>query len=139
MNRQPTSRWASLTVMLCASLLAAHASADDTLFRERVAPIFEKHCVRCHNAADHKGGLSLATAEAVRKGGESGAVLVPSKPDASLLIQYVTGDKPEMPKNSPPLSAQQVAALREWIAAGAIWPADLALKDKQFEGQVWWS
>ena len=125
--------------LLCASLHAAHASADDTLFRERVAPIFEKHCIRCHNADEHKGGLSLATAEAVRKGGESGAVLVPSQPDASLLIQYVTGDKPEMPKKAPPLSAPQVAALREWIAAGATWPADITLKDKQFEGQVWWS
>ena len=124
---------------MCASLLAANASADDKLFRERVAPIFEQHCVRCHNADDPKGGLSLATADAARKGGESGAVLVPSKPDASLLVQFVTGDKPEMPKKSPPLSAQQVATLREWIAAGAAWPADAALKDKQFEGQVWWS
>ena len=139
MDRQPTSRWASLTVMLCAGLLTAHASADDTLFRERVAPIFETHCVRCHNAADHKGGLSLATSEAARKGGDSGAVLVPSKPDASLLIQYVTGDKPEMPKNAPPLSAPQVATLREWIVAGAVWPANVTLKDRQFEGQVWWS
>ncbi|MEK6260790.1 MAG: DUF1553 domain-containing protein [Planctomycetota bacterium] len=139
MDRPPTSPWTSQIALLCASLLAAHASADDKLFRERVAPIFEKHCIRCHNADERKGGLSLATAEAARRGGESGEVLVPSKPDASLLIQYVTGDKPEMPKKSPPLSARQVAALREWIAAGAAWPADVALQDKQFEGQVWWS
>ena len=125
--------------LLCASLLAAHASADDKLFRERVAPIFEKHCVRCHSADEHKGGLSLATAEAARQGGDSGAAFIAAKPDDSLIVQHVSGDKPEMPKNAPPLSVQQVATLREWIAAGAAWPADVALKDKQFEGQVWWS
>ncbi len=139
MNRPPTSQWTGRIWLLCISLLAARAAADDTLFRERVAPLFEKHCVRCHNADDHKGGLSLTTAEAARRGGDSGAVLVPTKPEASLLLQYVTGDKPEMPKNAPPLSAPQIATLREWIAAGAAWPVDVALKDKQFEGQVWWS
>ena len=125
--------------LLYASLLAAHASADDKLFRERVAPIFEKHCVRCHSADEHKGGLSLATAEAARQGGDSGAAFIAAKPDDSLIVQHVSGDKPEMPKNAPPLSAEQVAALREWIVGGAAWPADVALKDKQFEGQVWWS
>ena len=125
--------------LLCESLFAAHASADDKLFRERVTPIFEKHCVRCHSADEHKGGLSLATAEAARKGGDSGAAFIAAKPDDSLIVQHVSGDKPEMPKNAPPLSVQQVATLREWIAAGAAWPADVALKDKQFEGQVWWS
>ena len=125
--------------LLCESLFAAHASADDKLFRERVTPIFEKHCVRCHSADEHKGGLSLATAEAAHKGGDSGAAFIAAKPDDSLIVQHVSGDKPEMPKNAPPLSVQQVATLREWIAAGAAWPADVALKDKQFEGQVWWS
>ena len=139
MDKQPTSQWTSRVTLLCASLLAAQASADDKLFREKVAPIFEQHCVRCHNADEHKGGLSLATAESARKGGDSGAAFIATKPDDSLIVQHVSGDKPEMPKNAPPLSAQQVATLREWITTGAVWPTEIALKDKQFEGQVWWS
>ena len=119
--------------------LGHFAAADDTLFVERVAPIFEQHCIRCHNADEHKGGLSLVTAEATRKGGDSGAAFVSRKPADSLIVQHVSGDKPEMPKNAPPLSQQQIATLREWIAAGANWPERVTLKDKPFEGQTWWS
>ena len=115
------------------------AAAADKTFTERVAPIFEQHCVRCHNADEHKGGLSLVTSEAARKGGDSGAAFISTKPEDSLIVQHVSGDKPEMPKNAAPLSKQQIATLREWIAAGANWPAGVALKDKQFEGQTWWS
>jgi len=139
MNRPSNFRRTSLTTLLLASWFAVPASADDQLFRERIAPIFEKHCVRCHGGEEHKGGLSLATAEATRKGGDSGAAFIAAKPDDSLIVQHVSGDKPEMPKNAPPLSALQVAALREWIAGGAVWPAEVSLKDKQFEGQTWWS
>lgn len=110
-----------------------------SVFQETVAPILERHCVRCHNDEEHKGGLSLATSQAAIKGGDSGAALIPAKPADSLLLQYVEGDKPEMPKNSPPLSKAQVAALRDWIQSGAEWPASLTLRDKQFEGQTWWS
>ena len=104
-----------------------------------VATIFERHCVRCHNAEEHKGGLSLATNAAARRGGDSGAVLVPGKPVDSLLLQYVEGDKPEMPKNSPPLSKTEIEALRKWIEAGATWPENHVLQNRQFEGQTWWS
>ena len=114
-------------------------AADDRFFVERVAPIFETHCVRCHSAEEHKGGLSLSTGAAARVGGDSGTAFVSKKPDDSLIVQHVSGDKPEMPKNAPPLSRQQVATLREWITAGANWPADITLQNTQFAGQTWWS
>ncbi len=119
--------------------VTAVAAADDKTFTERVAPIFEQHCVRCHNADEHKGGLSLVMAEAARKGGDSGAAFISMKPDDSLIVQHVSGDKPEMPKNAAPLSQQQITTLREWIAAGASWPDGIALKDRQFDGKLWWS
>src|SRR5579871_2825971 len=120
----------SLSRSLVTGLLAVVAglaaadepSAGEGTFRDRVAPIFERHCVRCHNDEDRKGGLSLATADSARKGGDSGVSLIPANPDESLL-QYVVGNPPEMPKNAAPLSAEQVAALREWIKSGADWPA----------------
>ena len=137
--RSPRLHWTNLACLLLANLFATPASADDKVFRERVAPIFEKHCVRCHNSDEHKGGLSLSTADGARKGGDSGTAFVATKPDDSLIVQHISGDKPEMPKNAPPLSAQQIATLREWIMDGASWPVDVALKDRQFEGQTWWS
>jgi hypothetical protein len=114
-------------------------AASAKIFSEQVAPVLERHCVRCHSDEQHKGGLSLSTEQSLRKGGESGAAVVPKNAAESLLIQYIEGDKPEMPKNAPPLSKQEVAQLQNWINAGAAWPAGVTLKNKQFENQPWWS
>ena len=144
MNEVSRSRFSALLTVAWLALLASPVIAADSVpaksvFRDGVAPILERHCVRCHNDEDHKGGLSLATNQATRKGGDSGAAFVPTKPAESLLLQHVEGDKPEMPKNAPPLSKVQVATLRDWIQAGADWPAGLTLKDRHLEGQTWWS
>ena len=126
-------------VLMGGPVFAADPSAAKELFRERVAPILERHCVRCHNDEDHKGGLSLATGAGARQGGDSGLAIAPGKSADSLLLTYVEGDKPEMPKNAPPLSKADVETIRAWIQAGAEWPEGPALKNRQFEGQTWWS
>lgn len=123
-----------LAVVVCSA-----ANADDAFFRNEVAPIFEAHCVRCHQRDDAKGGLSLTSPQALATGGESGPVVVPGNPNASLLIEYVSGEKPEMPKGAPPLSQQQVAALRRWIDRGATWPEGFVLKERKTAAQPWWS
>src|SRR6185369_6238244 len=99
-------------ICLLIALTADRTAADDKLFRERVAPIFESRCVRCHEGVKPKGGLSLVSIRHLEKGGESGPVVVPGKPDESSLLDYVSGDKPEMPKDGKPLSAEEVAAIR---------------------------
>src|SRR4051812_7375393 len=107
------------------------AVAGDELFRERVAPIFEQRCVSCHSGAKPKGGLSLETSQGFALGGDSGRVVAAGKPDQSLLLENISGDKPEMPKDGKPLAAAEVAAIREWIAAGAAWPEGVTLADKK--------
>ena len=72
-------------------------------------------------------------------GGESGPAIVPGQPEASLLLEYVSGEKPEMPKDAPPLAAEQVAALRRWIAEGAPWPEGAVLENKKKIDGDWWS
>ena len=94
-------RLSILSVLLLACPTALPA-ADD-LF-ERVVPILEQHCVRCHQESPAKGGLNLAGRDSALRGGESGPAIVPGRPDESLLMEYVSGDKPEMPKNAPPLA-----------------------------------
>lgn len=125
--------------LICATARSAEPTPAKSLFREQVAPILERHCVRCHNEVDHKGGLSLATAAGGRKGGDSGAAIVSARPGDSLLLTYIEGDMPEMPKNASPLSKEDVATIRTWIQAGADWPDGPVLKNRQFEGQSWWS
>lgn len=115
--------------------------ADEALFRDKVAPIFERHCVVCHQGEKPKGGLSLATAGGLAKGGESGAVVEARKPDESLLVELISGDKPAMPQKARPLSKGDVATIRRWIADGAQWPEDFLLRDKRLAGadDQWWS
>ena len=86
-----------------------------------------------------KGVSILADSVHALAGGESGAAIVPGKPDESLLIQYISGDKPEMPKNASPLKPDEVLAIRHWIEAGAVWPAGPTLADRREIDANWWS
>jgi mono/diheme cytochrome c family protein/cytochrome c553 len=122
-----------------AALASRAAVADDALFRERIAPVFESRCVNCHHGAKPKGGLSLVDSKTAMAGGETGPAIVPGKPDESLLLDYISGETPEMPKAGPPLAMNEVAAVRDWIAAGAPWPAGLTLHDRKVAGGTWWS
>jgi mono/diheme cytochrome c family protein len=108
-------------------------------FRAQVAPILERHCVGCHQGEKAKGGLILADAVRALAGGESGAAIIPGKPAESLLVEYISGDKPEMPKDAPPLKPDEVQAIRRWIGAGAVWPEGLTLADKHEIDANWWS
>ena len=118
---------------------AVPAAEPDRQFREQVAPILERRCVPCHGSDAPKGGLSLATARGLLRGGESGAVVVPGKPEESLLIDMVSGDAPEMPQKDKPLSKEQVEGLRRWIEQGAHWPEGLALRARRSDDPAWWA
>jgi mono/diheme cytochrome c family protein len=126
--------------VIAACLLAGAGRAEgDDLFRTTVAPILEKRCVKCHGNDTPKGGLSLTSSGALLRGGESGPAVEPGKPDESLLIEMVSGDKPEMPRTGQPLGKEQVAALRRWVKEGARWPEGVVLYDRRLEDDRWWA
>ncbi|SIO31945.1 Planctomycete cytochrome C [Singulisphaera sp. GP187] len=127
-----------LLVVLLAGPVAA-IGADDRLFREQVAPLLEARCVSCHGGRAPKAKLSLATAQGLEAGGESGAVVVPGRPEESLLLDSIAGDPPEMPKTGALLEPAQVASVRTWIAQGAHWPEGLTLQAKRPEAGDWWA
>ena len=106
---------------------------------KRAAQVLERHCIRCHGTETTRGGLSLAGREQALQGGDAGPAFDPADPEASLLLEQVLGDKPAMPKSAPPLSADEVQTLRDWLSAGAPWPEGRPLVDRQFEGRPWWS
>ena len=127
-------RWIGLA--LVANVLSA---VEPQVFQNRVAPIFERQCVRCHNDSMPKGGLSLESAAGFAKGGDSGDVVTSGDASASLLIDKIAGEMPEMPKGARPLDAADVAAIRHWIDSGAPWPAELKLRDRSIADTDWWS
>ncbi len=129
-----------LLVLLFIGLAARACSpcyAADTAIA--ATAILERRCVSCHDAAGKKGGLSLVSRKELLAGGESGQLVVPGKPAESLLLDYVTGDKPLMPKDGPPLTAEEIAALKLWIAEDAAWPGERVLEDKSLADANWWS
>ncbi len=131
-----------MRVLLCLAaslLLVTNCVASESLFNDRVAGILEKRCVSCHNSETPKGGLSLQTRDKATVGGDSGPAIVPHKPDESLLLDYISGDQPEMPKQGPPLAQEEVEAIRQWIASGAEWPAGHVLQDRSLADLDWWS
>ena len=108
-------------------------------FTKKVAPILSDRCLSCHNNSEANGELSFSTAEKLFAGGESGTVIEKDDPDNSLLIDYVSGDEPEMPKDAKPLSTNEIAVLRKWIERGAHWPAGLELRSPEVSETNWWS
>jgi hypothetical protein len=98
-------------------------SAEQVRFFEtRVRPLLLVQCASCHGPKKQNGGLRLDSAAGLRAGGDSGAVVVPGKPEQSLLLRAVRYQGPKMPPTKA-LAAADVATLVEWVKMGAPWPA----------------
>jgi len=124
----------AMLMSLCASLVHA-----DDLFRDRVAPLLERKCLNCHNADDQKGEFVLQTREQLLS---SGFVVPRNVADSHLLTVLspaVEGQRPAMPKDGAPLTAEEVGLIRDWIAAGASWPDGLTLAEPIVDDFDWWS
>ncbi|MCS7026032.1 MAG: PSD1 and planctomycete cytochrome C domain-containing protein [Bryobacteraceae bacterium] len=97
-------------------------------FQKQVQPILRARCQACHGAAQQISGLRLDTKQGALAGGYSGPVIVPGDSAKSKLIDRVTGAKGVMlmPPGGKPLSAEEIAILRQWIDEGASWPESAA-------------
>jgi mono/diheme cytochrome c family protein len=98
----------------------------ERLFATNVLPLLKAKCFACHgdDAKDLRGGLDLRTREGMLAGGDSGdPALVPDDPGKSWVVRAAAWDGLKMPpKANDRLTAEQVAVLRRWVAAGAPWP-----------------
>jgi len=114
--------WIGLAVGLGAVAAApgkAKPPAGPVSFHKQIHPILQRRCQGCHQPASLGGKLLLTDYAGLQKGGEHGSAVRPSKPDQSPLVSYISGKEPKMPKNQPPLTSQQVALIRIWVAQGA--------------------
>jgi hypothetical protein len=105
--------------------LAPRSAAE--FFESSIRPILSEECQKCHGPAKQSSGLRLDSREAILKGGDTGAAIVPGKPAESLLVQAVehSHDELKMPPKRK-LSAPQIAALRRWVELGAPWGAPVS-------------
>ncbi len=104
-----------------------------------VKPILQHKCYACHGALKQQSGLRLDTAKLMRTGGDSGPVIVPGKPDDSLILQAVTGTAGfRMPPKGEgtPLTDEEIGHLRKWIAGNAPAPKD---EEPQQNPRDYWS
>jgi hypothetical protein len=139
-------RFAILAVLL---LTARQSPAEESRlidFERDIAPLLVRRCMECHQERQSAGGLVLASHDKALAGGDSGEVLVPGRPDESLLIERVTAGEmpPELRGVPQPLPKDEVELLRRWIAEGAAWPEGrvLDLYERTSDvrgGRDWWS
>lgn len=107
-------------------------------FDSQIRPLFQKHCLECHGDKKQKGELRLDARFHAFKGGHDGPAVVAGKPDASSIYQRIasTDDDERMPPKGGPLGPAEIAAVRSWIASGAVWPENEADKSATIDRRV---
>lgn len=99
------------------------AATPLSFYARHIDPIFDSNCVSCHGSGKTEGGLRLDSYELLMRGGKDGLVIVPGRPEKSLLLVRVTlpsGEKHFMPaEGRPPLRPEEIAWIRAWVQQGA--------------------
>ncbi len=104
-------------------------------FSRDIEPLLIKRCYECHGPDQQKSKLRLDSRENALQSGKSGQIaVVPGQPHNSEMIRRITASDPDdlMPPKGAPLTVHEVAALKQWIQEGAIWPAVDPLKHWAF-------
>jgi hypothetical protein len=117
-------------------------AAQREFFEKNIRPVLAEKCYGCHSAAEKiKGGLALDTRAGMRKGGDTGAAVVPGDPGKSLLMRALRWEDPElqMPpsKSGGRLPAAVVTNFERWIAAGAFDPRGAETAGKTGARELW--
>ncbi len=117
--------WAGIAAALASLGWAGAASAADDpppapTYSKDVKPFLANYCMKCHNDNRGRAGVSVETFADLTKKGRRGTLVVPEKPDDSRLLGVMTGHgKPMPPGKAAQPKADEIAKVRDWIAAGA--------------------
>lgn len=116
----------------CLAVSQAQDGDGKVDFAKDVYPFIEKSCVDCHKAPYIKEGRTRPTkpksdlrfdaAFGIVAGGETGAVIVPGKPEDSPMLQRTVLDEDHddfMPPKGDVLTEEQKKILEKWIKEGA--------------------
>jgi hypothetical protein len=112
-------------------------------FEKHIRPLLATQCLECHSQQKQEGHLRLDTRAAMLQGGDSGAAIVPGKPDESLVVEAIEYESFEMPPSGK-LDDADIQRFKSWIADGAVWPQHqtplrAASKTIDDADRDWWS
>jgi mono/diheme cytochrome c family protein len=98
---------------------------DETVtFSRDIAPILVEHCQGCHKGRQPSAQLRLDTFNGLIRGGETGPLVVPGKPEESLLVGKIRGTAGRrMPLRKPPLEEALIVKIETWIRQRASFDA----------------
>jgi hypothetical protein len=108
-----------------------HPVAAEVDFARDIQPLLARRCYACHGPDTQEAGLRLDDRATATARLDSGSIaVVPGDAATSELVARVTSTDHDlqMPPEGPRLSADEVAALEQWIAAGAEWQAHWAFR-----------
>ena len=134
-------------VLFLGPLAGGDAEAAETdaeaieFFESKIRPVLARQCYECHSTAGkQRGGLNLDHRDSLRKGGDSGPVIVPGKPGESLLLKAIRHEEPDlkMPKAGPRIGDAVVEDFSKWIAMGAPDPRDQPPSKDELEAITSW-
>jgi hypothetical protein len=101
----------------------AQTAAQLELFEKNARPVFAEKCQGCHNAKLKSGGFDLSSPGAIKEAASMGIFGNAAEPEKSVIIKALSYDSQiKMPPQGK-LPAETIAAVREWVAAGAPVPA----------------
>ncbi|MFO0942355.1 MAG: DUF1553 domain-containing protein [Pirellulales bacterium] len=91
-------------------------------FHNKIKPILQDNCMRCHGAKA-EGGLKLNSRESALAGGDSGpTAILPGRAHDSEIVTRIAASDPSV--RMPPsagLPEAQIELLKQWIDQGAVW------------------
>jgi mono/diheme cytochrome c family protein len=104
-----------------------------SLYQEKIAPLFRGKCGTCHLTGTEAGNIQLTPDQAIAAIVDVASLeapkykrVAPGDPDSSYLVMKIEGTHIEhggsgatMPFAASPLSAQEIADIRQWIKEGA--------------------
>src|SRR5262245_36836874 len=102
-----------LTLSASFSVLAQSAADSPVIFEQKILPVLEQNCVKCHSGDGAQGKLDVRTRASLLRGGTKGPAIVPGEGSKSLLYQRVSNG--EMPVGGKPLSRAERALIKQWI------------------------
>ena len=108
---------------LCCSVLMSVTCVASQFDRE-VRPILARHCFKCHGPDEtaRKSDLRLDLESGAKADLGGYAAVVPRDDSVSELMVRVRSEDPDLrmppPESGPPLSASEIAILKNWIESG---------------------
>ena len=124
-----------LLALWATTLHAAQMPASEVVdYQQQIRPLLVARCIGCHGPRKQQAGLRLDAPAALRRGGDSGSVIVPGDSGQSLLLQRVVAVEAgkRMPPRGVPLSVVDIQLLRDWIDQGAVMPALVAETERHW-------